>query len=540
MLELGWLRTRASDDANEPTTHLVALPGGARVPRAVTRVTGIRQDDLAEAGDEVAVWNALLAEATADTGPGSATPTVVHYAQFERAFFRDLHARLTPARRRLPFDIVCTHRVARRLLPELPRRSLRALAGYYGFNVELLRRCAGHVAATAHVWRHLVVALGERGIRDWATLHDWLSETPAPSSKRVYPMARDKRLSLPDRPGVYRMLRTNGDVLYVGKATSLKKRVNSYFTKRKGVNERALEMLTQARDLDVTPTATALEAALLETDEIKRHQPPYNVHLREDRRDVWFVSRDMSSTATEPDAKHALGPFPSRRSLSALSAIGEELVGPVGADPGRAAVKRRARAIGAAPAFAPDSEPFRDGLAIYRRRWLDPSVRDPLRRIMTASKHMWRLLLAGDLQLDSDPEEDPDRGWDPERVARHLARVTVQSGQLLRRSRWLCVLSDAAIAWQEPSHMDEGRRLLLFGEGEIVEQGYLAGEAPLPGRARRDVREVQAAFDIARYDRLRVVSTELKRVAVQGEAMVRTSSGAVIAGAKLARLLEWV
>ena len=92
-------------------------------------------------------------------------------------------------------------------------------------------------------------------------------------------MPRDVRLSLPHAPGIYRMLRTDGSVLYVGKAASLHHRVNSYFRKQNGVPERLLEMLSQARAISFDVTPSPLEAALLEPDEIKRHRPPYNVAL---------------------------------------------------------------------------------------------------------------------------------------------------------------------------------------------------------------------------------------------------------------------
>ena len=75
------------------------------------------------------------------------------------------------------------------------------------------------------------------------------------------------------------MLRTDGSVLYVGKAASLHHRVNSYFRKQNGVPERLLEMLSQARAISFDVTPSPLEAALLEPDEIKRHRPPYNVAL---------------------------------------------------------------------------------------------------------------------------------------------------------------------------------------------------------------------------------------------------------------------
>jgi hypothetical protein len=83
-------------------------------------------------------------------------------------------------------------------------------------------------------------------------------------------MPRDVRLSLPHAPGIYRMLRTDGGVLYVGKAASLHHRVNSYFRKQNGVPERMLEMLSQARAISFDVTPSPVDAALLEPDEIKR------------------------------------------------------------------------------------------------------------------------------------------------------------------------------------------------------------------------------------------------------------------------------
>src|SRR5262245_64914602 len=111
-------------------------------------------------------------------------------------------------------------------------------------------------------------------------------------------MPLNMRLSLPDAPGVYRMLRTSGDVLYVGKAASLRHRVNSHFRKQNGMPERTLEMLSQARGISFEVTPSALEAALFEPDEIKRHQPPYNVALTSEDRALWFAPPDLSACNT--------------------------------------------------------------------------------------------------------------------------------------------------------------------------------------------------------------------------------------------------
>jgi excinuclease ABC subunit C len=83
-------------------------------------------------------------------------------------------------------------------------------------------------------------------------------------------------------PGVYRMLAEEGRVLYVGKASNLRKRVGSYFG-RSPANTRTLNMLAQVRAIEVSITRTEGEALLLENDLIKSLKPRYNVLLRDDK-----------------------------------------------------------------------------------------------------------------------------------------------------------------------------------------------------------------------------------------------------------------
>jgi excinuclease ABC subunit C len=87
---------------------------------------------------------------------------------------------------------------------------------------------------------------------------------------------------LTTRPGVYRMVDANGDVLYIGKAKNLKKRVSSYFL-RASNNAKTEAMVEQVADIEVTITHTEDEALLLESTLIKRHRPRYNVYLRDDK-----------------------------------------------------------------------------------------------------------------------------------------------------------------------------------------------------------------------------------------------------------------
>src|SRR5271154_6471375 len=88
--------------------------------------------------------------------------------------------------------------------------------------------------------------------------------------------------TLPDQPGVYRMLDAKGDVLYVGKAKSLKKRVASY-AKTGGHSERISRMIADTAEMLFVTTASEIEALLLESNLIKRLKPRYNVSYRDDK-----------------------------------------------------------------------------------------------------------------------------------------------------------------------------------------------------------------------------------------------------------------
>ncbi|MEL6707655.1 MAG: excinuclease ABC subunit UvrC [Pseudomonadota bacterium] len=93
---------------------------------------------------------------------------------------------------------------------------------------------------------------------------------------------RNTVATLKPTPGVYRMLDTRGDVLYVGKARSLKARVANY-TQVNQLTTRLMRMVSQCRSMEIVTTNSEAEALLLEAQLIKRFRPPFNVLLRDDK-----------------------------------------------------------------------------------------------------------------------------------------------------------------------------------------------------------------------------------------------------------------
>jgi DNA polymerase-3 subunit epsilon len=519
LLEIAWARSRTT--VTHPRAHLIALSEDERIPPAVTRITGLSQSMMRDGVDPHLAWRELAGDAARLTAQPA--PTVIHFARFEQPFLRTL------AGGDLPLDIVCTHDIARRLLPDLPRRSLRALAGYLGRGVGALRRSADHVEATAFLWQELVRRLEDEGVETWSTLRDWLA-TPADSRKRarrVWPMPRATRLSLPKSPGVYRMLRTSGDVLYVGKASSLHDRVNSHFRKQRGVDERTLEMLSQARAISFDVTPTALEAALLETDEIKRCCPPYNLALTVDDRGIWFASSDLSGRSPRPSQACPLGPLVSVQTLNEFGALAR-------AD--RAALGR----------WGPDAATFHAG---YERlcathRELSRLDLSPHARLLWLGTRLWR-----EGRRDRDVEDDQaatetDRGitaWTPELVHVSLEWLALRAALARRRAMWLTRLVDASVVWREPG---AARARLMVIEGGEIALSADAGPGrtpPIPPGYQRPVMARRELFTVACFDRLRVLTTELKRLVAAGApAALRFGSGPALADARLAAALWWV
>lgn len=514
LLALGWAFSGAAQGLSRVRDHWIKPRTPRPISRPVRELTGWNDESLARAQEDSVVWQQLRSELQERAGALSVVPTVIHFARFELGYLRELQARLEPERE-FPFDACCLHAIGARLYPDLPRRNIRALAGFLGHTTDLTRRVGGHVEASAFIWQALIPQLAEQGVTTWRELQAWLADAPKATrrARRVYPLSVERRRELPDRPGVYRFVRKNDSVLYVGKAASLKKRIAGHFSSRGPSTERGLELLSQVHDVRYTQTPSVLEAALLETDEIKRIDPPYNVQLRSALRQAWFATRDFRSASAQPDAEHPLGPLPSESALIGLAAwrvLLDELQGEsVLPTPALCAM------ILAVPtAVLPPPALFCEGFHLTVREYFAEVPGSAAQRVTRVSRALW--LARGRSERESSSEDAPPDQWDLARVRRRLERTLVNGGLILRRARLLRLLSDCTLGYRERG-MREARALVIE-RAQIVECFDVQSLSPesMPARGSSALAERRRCFDAASYDRLRVLVTEIRRVEQEG------------------------
>jgi DNA polymerase III subunit epsilon len=559
LFEIGWSTASACrlDGAREcdSVSFLLQLPDGVSISRAVERLTGVDSSELSAGARAPDVYRQLevAARSLPPVGRCGLCPTVIHFARYEKAFLRNLHRSYSPDRL-FPFDIICTHDITRRLIPGLPRKGLRAVAGFLGHPVPSLKRCAAHTAATAFIWQHLVRLLAQdAGIHTWDELRNWLRTCPVPPPTRSFPMPREARAALPDGPGIYRMLRSNGDILYIGKAASLKQRVNSYFQTRRRHAEHTLEMLSQAVGVEVTPTASALEAALLESGEIKRVCPPYNKALQEGRRQLVFATKDFRSFSPVPDGRHLLGPLPGSQAFAAVHDIGCLLQqGEPTLD--RLQENSTENLLAIPSPLAPDPQCFVEGLRVFRHRHTGLLAAETIwPALMRIGTRCWKDALEtkekridedGDTRLDSEGQTDPPPfEWTPEAVSGAIESLLCRCAHLIRRARWFAMLSESTLAWSVADGGESRQNLVILRAAQIKMRSELRGDDPLPLPPGGAIawRDRQRHLDLAAYDRLRVLTTEMRRILAEERSLrLRVGCNAVLGESQLRRLLKWV
>jgi DNA polymerase III subunit epsilon len=218
-------------------------------------------------------------------------------------------------------QVLCTVRLARRVLSreEAPSVRLAALARLFAVASQPTHRALDDARATVEVLHALIERVGNQGVHTYADLRSYLPDvTPAQRRKRVLADG------LPQRPGVYLFRGPSSEVLYVGTAVDLRRRVSQYFN-GSDPRGRMKEMVTLASAVDHVECAHSLEAGVRELRLLAAHAPPYNRRSRFPHRWWWIALSDEAfprlSVVRAPRHDRAIGPFRSRADASDTAAL---------------------------------------------------------------------------------------------------------------------------------------------------------------------------------------------------------------------------
>lgn len=136
--------------------------------------------------------------------------------------------------------------------------------------------------------------------------------------------------SLPEAPGIYQYVNSQGQIIYVGKAKNLKKRVSSYFTKNHD-NTKTSVLVKQIHDLRFVVVSSEFDALILENNLIKEYQPKYNIQLKDDKTFPWICIKNepfpriFSTRRIIKDGSQYFGPYPDAKVMYMLLKLIKDL-----------------------------------------------------------------------------------------------------------------------------------------------------------------------------------------------------------------------
>jgi DNA polymerase III subunit epsilon len=247
---------------------------GRNIPYYITSLTGISDEDVYNSPffDDIAYDIRNFISGSVLTG---------HNLAFDYSFLRkefiasgfDLNVK----------ERLCTMRLARRLFPMEKSKSLGSMCALLNVKNSKKHRALGDAEATAHILLKMIPVLkAEYGFN---TIEEVLGfqSVPKKDVRKAVKKAVNKKVAeeasyLPDCPGVYYFLNSKNEIIYIGKAKSLKDRIRNYFAP--GAPRKAKKIISQARNLKIQITNSELTALLYEAEMIKLINPKHNTQLK--------------------------------------------------------------------------------------------------------------------------------------------------------------------------------------------------------------------------------------------------------------------
>jgi len=235
-------------------TYNTLINPECNIPWNITRLTGITNDMVASAPKFYEVAKKIV-ELTAGK------IFVAHNAQFDYSFVKEEFKRLGYDFKR---KTICTVKLGRKLLPGHRSYSLGNICADLGIQITDRHRAIGDALATAKLFD---ILLAQNNLLESSLF-----------VQQTYPLPSEKMAAIPGKTGVYYFYDAQGNIIYVGKSKDIHQRVLTHFGNLQ--TKKAIEMREKVADVSWEETGSELVALLLESAEIKKHKPLYNLSQR--------------------------------------------------------------------------------------------------------------------------------------------------------------------------------------------------------------------------------------------------------------------
>jgi len=291
---------------------------GRPIPPYITTLTGISTWDVSDAPG----FNDIADSITKFIG-GSIL--VAHNMPFDHSFLR---MEYTVSDRSIPDNsTLCTLKLARKIYPSLPSKSLGNLAKQFRLMHKNVHRALGDATVTAKL---LLKMIGELETEYGISTADELLKFQGTSTGKRFKMIKKSLVqdlnTLPGAPGVYFFKNKKDEIIYIGKAKSIRKRVNNYFANT--AEKKAKNIVRKASKISFERTNTELTALLTEAALIKKVNPPFNSQLKRYSQQYFIKVKlnhkapNISSTQKfDFNGNDFFGPYNNRETVKALIEI---------------------------------------------------------------------------------------------------------------------------------------------------------------------------------------------------------------------------
>lgn len=318
MTEIGIVKIRGGEIIDEYET---LMNPGEFIPPYITQMTGITNEMV----HKKPAFEELAPQILNFIGSGGVI-LGGHNIRFDYSFLNE--SLLRAGYNRLEYPSLCTARLARRLSRSLPSKSLDSLKRHFGIHTKRKHRAIDDARATAQILSIFIEQLVSEFEFETA------DEIIGFQFKKIYDdtktTARFKKLKInlkevPQKPGIYFMFNKNDEIIYIGKAKSLKERLGSYFYHNTSHSTKVKKLVRYVHRVEWETTGSELSALLAESRMIKSHKPRFNSAIKSYRK-FPFIKIDVNRAFPKvqkvfeiiPDGAKYYGPFASSFTVNNL------------------------------------------------------------------------------------------------------------------------------------------------------------------------------------------------------------------------------